>query len=48
MSNVSQTKKQILSALAVISASDFLIAAKDLLEVLGYQSDRTQEFSEAV
>ena len=48
MSNVSQTKKQILSALAVISASDFLIAAKDLLEVLGYQSDRTQEFSGSV
>ena len=48
MSSVSQTKKQILSALAAISASDFLIAAKDLLEVLGYQSDRTQELSGSV
>ena len=48
MSSISQTKKQIRSVLKAISASDFLIAAKDLLDVLGYQSDRTQELSGSV
>ena len=48
MSSVPQTKEQILSALAAIPASDFLAATKDLLEVLGYQSDRTQELSGSV
>ncbi len=48
MSSVSQTKEQILSALKDIPARDFLAAAKDLLEVLGYQSDRTQELSGSV
>ena len=48
MSSVSQTKKQIRSALKAIPARDFLEAAKDLLEVLGYQSDRTQELSGSV
>ena len=45
MSSVSQIKKQIRSALKAIPTRDFLEAAKDLLEVLGYQSDRTQELS---
>ncbi|MXW79393.1 MAG: hypothetical protein F4Z57_10515, partial [Gemmatimonadetes bacterium] len=48
MSSVSQTKEQILSALKDIPARDFLATAKDLLEVLGYQSDRTQELSGSV
>ena len=48
MSSVSQTKKQIRSALKAILARDFLEAAKDLLEVLGYQSVRTQELSGSV
>ena len=41
-------RKRIQSALAAIPASDFLAATKDLLEVLGYQSVRTQELSGSV
>ena len=36
-------REDIQAALAAISTSDFLTATKDLLEVLGYQSDRTLE-----
>ena len=45
MSSVIQTKEQILSALTTIPDSDFLTATKDLLKVLGYQSERTLELS---
>lgn len=45
MSSVIQTKEQILSALATIPDSDFLTAAKDLLAVLGYRSNRIMELS---
>ena len=45
MSSVIQTKEQILSALETIPDSDFRAAAKDLLEVLGYRSDRIMELS---
>ncbi len=45
MSSVIQPKEQILSALATIPDSDFLATTKDLLKVLGYQSDRTLELS---
>ena len=45
MSSVLQTKKQILSALTTIPDSDFLTVAKDLLEVIGYRSDRIMELS---
>ena len=40
--------KKIQVSIAAISYSDFLEAAKDLLEVLGYQSDRTLELSGSV
>ena len=36
-----QKKKEIQSALAQIPAGDFLETAKDLLAVLGYRSERT-------
>ena len=45
MSNVIQTKEQILSALATIPDSDFLAVTKDLLKVLGYESERIMELS---
>ena len=45
MSSVIQPKEQILSALATIPDSDFLATTKDLLKVLGYQSERTLELS---
>ncbi len=48
MSSVFQTREQIFAALEAIPASDFLEATKDLLEVLGYKSDRTQELSGSV
>lgn len=48
MSSVFQIKEQILSVLAAIPASDFLTATKNLLEVLGYHSVRTQELSGSV
>ena len=38
-------REDIRAALAAIPYSDFLAATKDLLEVLGYQSDRTEELS---
>ena len=41
-------KDRIKRALAAISAEDFLSVAKDLLEVLGYQSRRTQKLSGSV
>ena len=36
---------KIRSALAAIPTYDFLTAAKDLLEILGYQSERTLKLS---
>ena len=45
MSSVFQTKEQILSALAAIPDSDFLATTKDLLEVLGYRSERILKLS---
>ena len=41
-------RADIRAALATIPYSDFLAATKDLLEVLGYQSDRTEELSGSV
>ena len=41
-------REDIRAALATIPYSDFLAATKDLLEVLGYQSDRTEELSGSV
>ncbi len=41
-------REDIQAALAAISYSDFLAATKDLLEVLGYQSDRTLELPDSV
>ena len=46
--NKTDLREDIQAALAAIPSSDFLAAAKDLLEVLGYQSDRTQELSGSV
>ena len=41
-------RKKIQASIAAISYSDFLEGAKDLLEVLGYQSNRTLELSGGV
>ena len=41
--NTTDLREDIQAALASIPSSDFLAATKDLLEVLGYQSDRTLE-----
>ena len=41
-------REDIRAALAAIPYSDFLAATKDLLEVLGYQSDRTLELPSSV
>ena len=41
-------REAIRAALAAIPYRDFLAATKDLLEVLGYQSDRTEELSGSV
>ena len=46
--NKTDLREDIQAALAAIPSSDFLAATKDLLEVLGYQSDRTQELSGSV
>ena len=48
MSSVSQTKEQIRSALKAMSTRDFLAATKELLDVLGYRSDRILELSGSV
>ena len=41
-------REDIQAALAAIPYSDFLAVTKDLLEVLGYQSDRTEELPDTV
>ena len=48
MSSVSQTKEQIRSTLKAISTRNFLEATKELLDVLGYRSDRILELSGSV
>ena len=48
MNSVSQTKEQIRSALKAMSTRDFLAATKELLDVLGYRSDRILELSGSV
>ena len=48
MSSVSQTKEQIRLALKAMSTRDFLAATKELLDVLGYRSDRILELSGSV
>ena len=46
--STTDVREDIRAALAAIPYSDFLAATKDLLEVLGYQSDRTEELSGSV
>ena len=41
--NTTDLREDIQAALVAIPSGDFLAATKDLLEVLGYQSDRTLE-----
>ena len=48
MTNEQIKKKEIESALAKIPASDFLETSKDLLDVLGYRSQRTAKLWETV
>ena len=46
--STTDVREDIRAALAAIPYSDFLAATKDILEVLGYQSDRTEELSGSV